>query len=138
MAKGDKKAVLMESQKGQPGGVPSLGENSRMLPEQTPLHASQHGTEGADHITPASIGAASSTHKHTKNQITDFPTSMTPSAHASTHSSVGADPITPASIGAAAATHTHTASQVDIPDDNNVQDVFHLGVEGGKLYIEEA
>ena len=30
---------------------------------------------------PADIGAAASSHKHTKSEITDFPTSMTPTAH---------------------------------------------------------
>ena len=32
-------------------------------------------------VTPANIGAAASSHKHTKSEITDFPTSMTPTAH---------------------------------------------------------
>lgn len=32
-------------------------------------------------VTPANIGAATTSHTHTKAQITDFPTTMTPSAH---------------------------------------------------------
>ena len=32
-------------------------------------------------VTPANIGAAASSHTHTKSQITDFPTSMTPTSH---------------------------------------------------------
>ena len=44
---------------------------------------------------------ALATHTHTKSQITDFPTSMTPTAHAASHASGGADVITPAAIGAA-------------------------------------
>lgn len=32
-------------------------------------------------VTPANIGASSTGHKHTKSEITDFPTSMTPTAH---------------------------------------------------------
>ena len=43
---------------------------------------------------------AGSQHLHVKSEISDFPTSMTPTAHASTHASDGSDPITPAAIGA--------------------------------------
>ena len=32
-------------------------------------------------VTPANIGASATGHKHTKSEITDFPTSMTPTAH---------------------------------------------------------
>ena len=32
-------------------------------------------------ISPSGIGAAEETHNHTKSQITDFPTTMAPSAH---------------------------------------------------------
>jgi hypothetical protein len=32
-------------------------------------------------VTPVSIGAAPASHKHTKSEITDFPTSMTPASH---------------------------------------------------------
>lgn len=32
-------------------------------------------------VTPANIGAAATGHKHTKSEITDFPSSMTPTAH---------------------------------------------------------
>jgi hypothetical protein len=32
-------------------------------------------------VTPANIGASATGHKHTKAEITDFPTSMTPTAH---------------------------------------------------------
>lgn len=43
---------------------------------------------------------APKTHSHTKSQISDFPSSMTPSAHASSHKTGGADAIAPADIGA--------------------------------------
>lgn len=47
-------------------------------------------------------GKANTSHTHTKSQITDFPTSMTPTAHKSTHATGGTDALTPANIGAAA------------------------------------
>lgn len=59
-------------------------------------HASTHATGGSDPVTPASIGAAPSSHTHTRSQVTDF-------AHKSTHATGGSDALTPADIGAAAA-----------------------------------
>lgn len=55
---------------------------------------------------------ADASHKHKKADISDFPSSMTPTGHAGSHSSGGSDPITPANIGAAASGHTHTAASV--------------------------
>ena len=79
-------------------------------------HADSHKTGGSDAIAPADIGAAAASHNHTKSQITDFPSSMTPSAHKATHKTGGSDAIAPADIGAAAASHTHTKSQItDFP-----------------------
>ncbi len=51
----------------------------------------------------ALLGAvfAAKSHTHTKSNITDFPSTMAPSAHAASHASTGADPLTPAAIGAA-------------------------------------
>lgn len=48
-------------------------------------------------------GKANSSHTHTKSQITDFPTTMTPLAHKASHSTGGADALTAGDIGAAAA-----------------------------------
>lgn len=69
-------------------------------------------------VTAAQVGAAASSHthsgyaaaghKHTKSEITDFPTSMVPTAHAASHKPGGTDVITPADIGAAASAHTHS------------------------------
>ena len=63
-------------------------------------------------LTPAGIGAAPASHSHTKSQITDFPTSMTPTAHKASHATGGADALTPADIGAAASSHNHSASNI--------------------------
>ena len=41
-----------------------------------------------------------SDHTHTKAEITDFPSKMTPTAHAASHSADGSDPVTPTAIGA--------------------------------------
>ena len=62
-------------------------------------------------ITPAAIGAAASSHTHTKSQITDFPPSMPASdvygwAKASRKPSYSYS-----EVGAAAASHTHTTIQ---------------------------
>ena len=54
---------------------------------------------------------AASTHTHTKSQITDFPTSITPSAHTHTKSNITDFPteMTPSA-------HTHTKSNItDFP-----------------------
>lgn len=70
-------------------------------------HADSHKTGGSDAIAPADIGAAAASHNHTKSQITDFPSSMTPSAHKASHKTGGSDALSPADIGAAAANHSH-------------------------------
>lgn len=65
---------------------------------------------------PDDIGAAPKSHQHTKSEITDFPTSMTPSSHASTHKVGGADAISPADIGASPTGHKHTKAEItDFP-----------------------
>ena len=74
------------------------GKNNKPSPADIGAAATSHGnhvpaTETASNkkflrndntwqtVTPANIGAAASSHTHTKSQITDFPTSMTPTAH---------------------------------------------------------
>lgn len=82
-------------------------------------HKTTHATGGTDALTPADIGAAPSSHTHTKSQITDF-------AHKSTHATGGSDALTPGDIGAAsqatvntkfdaAAGHKHTGAAGDGP-----------------------
>ena len=42
-------------------------------------HKTSHYSGGTDPLTPSDIGAANSSHTHTKASITDFPTSVSPS-----------------------------------------------------------
>lgn len=81
----------------------------------------QELTEAQKTQARGNIGAAPSSHSHTKNEITDFPTTMAPSSHTHTKSEIsdfpssmaptahkashainGADAISPADIGAEA------------------------------------
>lgn len=85
--------------------------------------------------TPSAIGAAASSHNHTKSQITDFPTTMknpsslTISLNGTSQGAYdGSDAksinITPSGIGAAASSHTHTKSQItDFPTSMPASDV---------------
>lgn len=72
---------------------------------------------GKGTITAAVAGTdyAAASHTHTKANITDFPTSMTPTAHKNTHKTGGSDALTPADIGAVAVTDliAYTATEID-------------------------
>ena len=59
-------------------------------------HAAQHGKNGTDHVTPASIGAAAENHSHSKEQV-----------------------------GEAAASHTHTAEDMEALSWRDVKQDFH-------------
>ena len=73
--------------------------------------------DGQGGITAAVAGTdyAAASHTHTKANITDFPTSMTPTAHKNTHKTGGSDALTPADIGAVAVTDliAYTATEID-------------------------
>jgi len=68
-------------------------------------HASTHATAGSDPITPANIGAVSSSDSRLTN-------SRTPLSHAASHASGQPDAITPAAIGAALTSHQHTLADI--------------------------
>lgn len=62
-------------------------------------------------ITPAAIGAAASSHTHTKSQITDFPSSL-PASDVYAWAKASSKPsYSYSEVGAAAASHTHTTIQ---------------------------
>ena len=62
-------------------------------------------------ITPAAIGAAASSHTHTKSQITDFPSSMPASDVYAWAKAPSKPSYSYSEVGAAAASHIHTAIQ---------------------------
>ena len=68
-------------------------------------HAASHATGGTDVITPASIGAVSTS----DSRLTD---SRTPSAHKTSHATGNSDALSPADIGAAPANHTQALSTI--------------------------
>ena len=98
-----------------------LGDKFMLIPANPTTHDILWYDENTEswvlaNLNPTTIGAAASGHTHTKAAITDFPTSMTPTAHKASHKTGGSDAIAPADIGAAAASHTHTKSQItDFP-----------------------
>lgn len=70
------------------------------------------GARSALGITPANIGAAYTSHTHSKSQITDFPTSM-PASDVYAWAKASTKPTYTASeVGAAAASHNHSASEI--------------------------
>lgn len=99
----------------------NLGDKFMLIPANPTTHDILWYDENTEswvlaNLNPTTIGAAASGHTHTKAAITDFPTSMTPTAHKASHKTGGSDAIAPADIGAAAASHTHTKSQItDFP-----------------------
>ena len=93
-------------------------------------------------ITPASIGAAASSHNHTKANITDFPASMKNpyalsiqlnSGTAYTYDGAATKNIniTPASIGAADSSHTHTKANItDFPTSMKNPNALEIKMNG--------
>ena len=69
--------AIPTTEKGAANGVAILGTDGKVPPGQLPAmdyapstHASQHGSGGADPITPAAIGAAASSHNQAASTIT--------------------------------------------------------------------
>lgn len=111
-------------------------ETGKVVANQMPLmdyaaskHAAAHATTGSDPIAPADIGAAPkshthaakdlpatmppSAHKHTKSDITNFPSSMPASDVYSWAKAVSKPSYTPSEVGAAPASHSHGSA--DLP-----------------------
>ena len=91
--------------------------------EGTNMFTYDGSTAKSLNITPSSIGAATSSHTHTKSQITDFPSSLkNPNSisirlnggTATTYDGSAAKSIniTPSGIGAATASHTHQSADI--------------------------
>ena len=80
---------------------------------------SVNGKTGAVQLGASDVGASATGHKHTKSEITDFPTSMTPTAHNHSASDInsgtlGSDrlptvPLTKGGTGATSASAARTA-----------------------------
>ena len=67
-------------------------------------------------VTPANIGASESGHKHTKSEITDFPSSMPASDVYSWAKAATKPTYTASDVGAAAVSHKHDKSEItDFP-----------------------
>lgn len=74
---------------GTAAGTACEGNDARLADARTPTsHAASHGTGGADAISPASIGAAASSHTHTSAAITDFVTAVVAAAPPTTDASL--------------------------------------------------
>lgn len=91
-----------------------LGNDSRFTDARTPTtHASTHATAGSDPVSPASIGAATSSHNHTGT----YDPAGTAAAAVSTHEAAS-DPhpgyLTPAEGDAAYAALSHVHAAADI------------------------
>ena len=63
---------------------------------------------------------AAVSHEHTKSEITDFPTSMTPTAHKDSHKTGGSDALTAADVGA---DPSGSAAAVDAKLDTHVVNI---------------
>lgn len=91
--------TVMGASMGESSGSGADIDLSEIMPEDIGaadrVHASQHGKDAADPITPAMIGAANDVHTHTWSDISGKPETYPPSAHQHTWSDITDPPANP-------------------------------------------
>ena len=114
-------------------------------------HAAQHGKNGTDHVTPASIGAAAENHSHSKEQVgaavdevlaertingkplnedvtlTASDVKAAQAGHTHTPAEIGAAEKEHAHTGYAPASHTHTAAEVGAAEEDHTHTAAEVG-----------